>query len=445
MDAIGRRRPTGAYVPRVSLPAPVVAKPPVQAPEPGPFAEPAPVEAPRATKKRKEPRPHAKRRRWIIAGTALAVVILIPAVALAIMVKPVAHSKFAPAGLVLSAAKAALGDKTVLKGQTSGRTNIAVYGMTKDGLRTDSIILISYYWAQKKMVMLNIPRDLYVNDGYENDKMGEVYAYAKGRQPHNPTYPDTFVASLLSKEYGIPIDYYVQLNMEGEVQLVNAIGGVNINVPDTFTDCEYPTWNYSGYIRPCPHFNAGPQQMNGDTALIYSRSRHSLDNNEGTDFARSKRQQQLVQAILGKVKTMGILGNLAELNSYLTILGNNVSTNMSTDEMISFSDVAKGLNTSTDVVPANWAVGDGFLCSSTSSYGAYITEYGVPGSCGVQAGGTQDSKYRELAIYFVQNMLTSAPMSYQQFITAATAAQAATASPSPSASTGPAPAFAPTQ
>jgi LCP family protein required for cell wall assembly len=414
-----------------------------QAPARAEPVQPVAVEAPRSFKKRKTPMVRAKRRRLLIAGV-IAAVVLAPVVAFAVIFKPVAQTKFAPAGLVLSAAKAALGDKTILKGQSTGRTNIVVYGMTKDGLRTDSIILVSYYWAQKKIVMLNIPRDLYVYDGYENDKMGEVYAYAKNREPHNPTYPDIFVQNLLSKEYGIPIDYYVQLNMEGEVQLVNAIGGVNINVPDTFTDCEYPTWNYSGYIRPCPHFNAGPQTMNGDTALIYSRSRHSLDNNEGTDFARSKRQQQLVQAILGKVKTMGILGNLVQLNNYMTILGNNVATNMSTDEIISFSDLAKGLNTSTDIVPANWAVGDGFLCSSTTSYGAYITEYGIPASCGVQAGGTQDSTYREMAIYFVQNMLTAAPMTAPEFITAATAAQVA-ASPSPSPVSSEAPAYPPSQ
>jgi LCP family protein required for cell wall assembly len=361
------------------------------------------------------------------------IVIAVLAIALVAFVFTSGRGKFRLSSLIGGTAAKLIGISDPIAGQTSGRTNFLVYGMTKDGLRTDSIMLISYYWKQKKLVTLNIPRDLYVYDGYENAKMGEVYAYALARQPRNAQYPDQYVAQVISKEYGIPINYWVQFNMQGEVDFINAIGGINIDAPDSFTDCQYPTWDYSGYIRPCPHFNAGPQHMNGDTALIYSRSRHSLDNNEGTDFARSKRQQLVIQAVMTNLKSQGVIGNLAQVSKYLNILGNNLTTNMSTEQMITFGTDIKSLSPTADYVKGSWETGNGFLCDSTSSAGAYVTLYGTTGSCGIGAGGYKNSKYRQLAIYYVQNMLSSAPQSPTTFVTNGFEALGDLPKPSPSA------------
>jgi hypothetical protein len=129
---------------------------------------------------------------------------------------------------------------------------------------------------------------------------------------------------------------------------------------------------------------------------------------------------------------------------------------MTTDEMLSFAKTAKGIDPHADYTIGNWATGNGFLCSSTSSYGAYITLYGVPGDCGTQVNAGKDSQYRELAIYYVNNLLTAAPLTTPQFLslalpqlpapygtgaptTSATDAQGLTPSPStiPSASSSP--------
>jgi LCP family protein required for cell wall assembly len=335
------------------------------------------------------------------------------------------HGKFSLASLFGAAVKTAIGHKDNIAGQSRGRTNILVYGMTQDGLRTDTIMLVSYYWQQKKMVTLNIPRDLYVYDGYENDKMGEIYAYAKARQPHNPNYPDQYVASIISKEYNQPIDYWVQFNMQGEVDFV------------AFTDCQYPTWDYSGYVRPCPHFDAGPQHLNGSRALTFSRSRHALQNDEGSDFARSKRQMLVIQATLTKLKSMGVAGNIAQVSHYLNILGDNLTTSMSTDDMVAFASDLKDLNPQRDLVRGSWATGSGFLCDANTSEGAYIIRYGVPGDCLVGAGGYKDSHYRQMAIYYVGHLLTSAPMSTDDFVQAAGVALGyATPTPTPGKSSG---------
>ena len=346
------------------------------------------------------------------------------------------HGKFNLAALLGSAAKTAIGHKDTIAGESRGRTNILVYGMTKDGYRTDTIMLVSYYWTQKKIVTLNIPRDLYAYDGYENAKMGEIYAYAKQRQPHDPNYPDQFVASVISKEYNQPIDYWVQFNMEGEVDFINAIGGIDVNVPNAFTDCEYPTWDYSGYVRPCPHFNAGPQHLNGSRALTFSRSRHALQNDEGSDFARSKRQMLVIQATLTKLKGMGVVGNITQVSHYLNILGDNLTTSMSTDDMVAFATNLKDISPQNDLVRGSWATDNGFLCDAQTTQGAYIIRYGVQGNCLVAAGGYKDSKYRQMAIYYVKNLLTAAPMAPTDFVQAAGVALGyATPTPSP-ASTG---------
>jgi LCP family protein required for cell wall assembly len=299
-------------------------------------------------------------------------------------------------------------DPVTLKGESQDRTNVLIMGMTQDGLRTDSIIIASYYYKENKLVTLNIPRDLYVYDGYENAKFGEVYAYAKAREPSNSQYPDQFLASLISKEYGIPIDYWAQFNMQGEVDFINSIGGINVNVPVSFTDYEYPTANYSGYVRPAPHFNAGPQLMDGDTALVYSRSRHSLDNGQGSDFARSKRQGQVIQATLSKVKAQGVVGNATKLSTYLGILNKNFTSDMSTPEILRAVSFLGNFSTTQDYYIANWSDTNGFICDAVSSTGSDILLYGTSTDCTAMAGIDSPSPYRQQAVNYVQNLLQSA-------------------------------------
>ena len=332
------------------------------------------------------------------------------------------HGKFSLASLLGSAAHNLLARQLPLKGQDRGRTNFLIYGMTKDGLRTDSIILVSYYWKEKKLVSLNIPRDLYVYDGYENAKMGEVYAYAKTRKPRDATYPDINLTDIIAKEYGVPIDYWAEFNMKGEVDIIDAIDGINIDVQNSFTDYQYPKWDYSGYIRPAPHFATGQQPMNGERALVFSRSRHSLDNNEGSDFARSKRQAIVIQGVITKLKAMGVTGNIVEISKYLKIIGDNLTTNMSTDEMVGFASTVKAINPQADYAKAAWETGNGFLIDGTNQGGAYVTLYGAPGVKGIGAGGYHDSKYRQMAIYFVQNLLASAPQAPVEFVATASKA-----------------------
>ncbi len=249
-----------------------------------------------------------------------------------------------------------------LQGQDTDRTNVMIYGLTANGLRTDTIILVSYYWKEHKLAMLNIPRDLYVTYNGNNTKIVSLYSIAKDAQPNNQSYPPEYVSNFISQEYGIPIDYWVVANMNAFKQLVDAVGGVTINVPDTFTDYQYPTDDYKGYISPAPHFDAGIQTMDGTTALIYARSRHAAGP-EGTDFARSKRQQVIIQAILSKLKQQGVFTDVSKIDSYLSIFGNNIFTNMTAAELIKSAQLASQLNLSQILL---WLTGATILASSAT-------------------------------------------------------------------------------
>jgi hypothetical protein len=156
---------------------------------------------------------------------------------------------------------------------------------------------------------------------------------------------------------------------------------------------------------PAPSFQAGLQHMDGKTALIYTRSRHSLMNGEGSDFARSKRQEILLQAVLEKARAQGLLQNVLQLGKYLQIFGRNVYTNMTLGELTSALEIGKTMHFSSDFRTASWSLQSGFLCSSTDAAGQYILSYGIPSDCRGEAGLSTPSKYRDAAVQFVQQLL----------------------------------------
>jgi LCP family protein required for cell wall assembly len=291
-----------------------------------------------------------------------------------------------------------------LKGEDAGRTNFMIYGMTADESRTDTMLLASYYWKDHKLVTLNIPRDLFASYQGYNTKIVSLYAIAKQRKGAERTYPPQFVSDFVAKEYNIPIHYWVVANMNAMKQVVDTLGGIVVTNPNGFTDTQFPTDNYNGYIVPAPHFDAGVLNLNGKDALIYARSRHSLDNAaEGTDFARSKRQQIVLQAVLKKLKDQGSFTNLGQLSNYLQIFGQNIFTSMSPAETIRLARTMDKLNFSQDYLKSNWSNASGFLCDSSMG-GEYVLLYGVPGNCHVRAGIDSLSTFRAEALTYVQNL-----------------------------------------
>jgi LCP family protein required for cell wall assembly len=175
-----------------------------------------------------------------------------------------------------------------------------------------------------KVGMISLPRDLFVPiPGF--DTSGKINtAFYVGEVQHYPGGGGALAKKTVGEFLGYPIDYYVKVNFDGFVQAVDAIGGIDIDVPKTIHDEQYPTLDY-GYTTF--HLDAGMQHMDGETALKYARTRHGDD-----DFQRARRQQQVLVAIKDQIIKDGLLSPKRAL-SLLGVLRDSVEHDVSTTEL----------------------------------------------------------------------------------------------------------------
>lgn len=185
--------------------------------------------------------------------------------------------------------------------------------------RSDTIIVCTVNPNTKTTTLLSIPRDSYTEIvGYSDlydyygdyyDKMNHAYAFGGTEMSINT----------VQQFLNVPIDYYVEVNFDGLVDIVDAVGGIEITSPLTF--------DFYG-----PQFIEGQTQtLTGYDALQFSRMRKQ--DPEG-DLGRQKRQQMVIKAILDKVLTMGTVVNYKNI---LSTLEDNVQLNMSLDEILSIA------------------------------------------------------------------------------------------------------------
>lgn len=162
-------------------------------------------------------------------------------------------------------------------------------------LRTDTMIVVTIQPETNQVGMISLPRDLFVPiPGF--DYSGKITtAFTVGEINKYPGGGAALAKKTVSEFLGYPVDYYVRIDFDGFVQAIDAIGGVDVMVANTIHDEEYPTIDY-GY--QTFHIDAGPQHLDGETALKYARSRHGVGND---DFQRTKRQQQLLLAVKDKL------------------------------------------------------------------------------------------------------------------------------------------------
>ena len=243
------------------------------------------------------------------------------------------------------------------------RINIALYDYGGNGhaggYLTDSIMVVSIQPqrdAPPKVAEISIPRDWYVpmdnaagkqvdlgriNQAYEDGMLDGDGGVAAGGATSGGAMADAALTKLL----GIQIDYFVGVDFSAFDQAVDAVGGITIDVPVAFTDDEYPAGecnDNSTCAFETVSFGAGTQHMNGATALEYTRSRHG-DNGQGTDFARSGRQQLIIAALEQKVLSIGGIGDLPSL---LSALGSNVDTNLSVNDAEALWSLVKPVSSS---------------------------------------------------------------------------------------------------
>ena len=193
--------------------------------------------------------------------------------------------------------------------------------------RTDTLILATLDPDSQTAGMLSLPRDLWVpfpTLGYST-KINT--AYGIGEQVRYTGGGPQLVMDTVSGFVGQSVPYYVRINFTGFTELVDLIGGIDINVPKTIHDDKYPTPDEG--IETF-HLDAGLQHMDGQTALKYARTRNVDD-----DYGRSGRQQDVIRAVMDKVLSAQLLPTLlARAPQLLSTLRNSVDTNIPIDKLI---------------------------------------------------------------------------------------------------------------
>ncbi|KKP40791.1 hypothetical protein A2229_03380 [Candidatus Peregrinibacteria bacterium RIFOXYA2_FULL_33_7] len=213
-------------------------------------------------------------------------------------------------------------------------TGIGGEGHSGENL-TDTIIVASLNHKDKMVTMLSLPRDLFVNSQIGKTKINNIYEFALQK------YEDKNLAMQELKKVtenitGLPIHYYINIDFKGFIEAIDTLGGIDIYLDKPFTDKAYPkqgTFDYETF-----HLDAGNQHLNGKTALKYVRSRHST-----SDFDRSRRQQQVMTLVKEKAMKLGILTSPSKLKSLYQSFSNNVSTNLSWDEIAILAGIAKDI------------------------------------------------------------------------------------------------------
>ena len=221
------------------------------------------------------------------------------------------------------------------------RINIVLLGYGGPGhdgpYLTDSIMVLSLRPGTHEAIMVSLPRDLWVkipalpNNRFMMGKLNSAYAIGSDRRNYPNVRNDwktltgggDLTAATISQVIGQPVDYWVGVDFKAFRDVVDALGGVQINVPTALDDRRYPRGETAGMMHI--HFNPGLQQFDGERALEYARSREST-----SDFDRSRRQQLIMVAVRQRVFSLNAIPRLLSL---LGALQDNVRTNLRPAEM----------------------------------------------------------------------------------------------------------------
>lgn len=261
----------------------------------------------------------------------------------------------------------------LIKGESNDRINILLMGIGGEnhegGQLTDTLMVASIRPSDKSMGLLSIPRDLVAPiPGIGWQKINSAQAYGKTANPDTKGAGPALTKATVEDITGLKIDYYVKIDFSGFTKIIDALGGVRVYVPQKFTDYQYPDENY-GY--QTISFDTGWQDLNGDLALKYARSRHG-NNNEGSDFARARRQQDILEALQKRALALSTLLNPNKLISLSDIVGKNMETDMEIWESLKLFEIAKQINTKNIKQVVLSSDNNGLLSSEVNEDGAYV-------------------------------------------------------------------------
>lgn len=253
--------------------------------------------------------------------------------------------------------------KEITLKKTDDRVNILLLGIgggKHDGpLLTDTIIYVSIDPKTNKITLVSLPRDLWIPEF--KAKINTAYSSGENKQKDGGLI---LAKAIVEKILDQPVDYALRVDFNGFVRAIDMVGGLDIDVARDFDDFEYPisgkevdTCGYTGEefekratasslleAFPCRYehisFHKGIEHMNGERALRFVRSRHAVGI-EGTDFARSERQEKVIAAFKNKVFSVGTFLNPTRILSLYDVFKDSIHTDIIQQEYDDFIRLAQ--------------------------------------------------------------------------------------------------------
>lgn len=228
----------------------------------------------------------------------------------------------------LSVEKAAPGEPFYMLVMGVDRSEERVAAGDMDTFRSDSMILTRVDPQQKNVSLVSIERDTYVSiEGYGPDKINASAALGGS----------ALVVDTISKFAGVPIGHYVEIDFDGFKAAVDALGGIEVDVPITIDD------EMAG-----GRVEAGLQTLNGDQALILCRSRHSYDDYGSGDYYRMANQRMVMGAIAKKILSSDVVTMANTINA----MADYITTDMDVQTIVEVATEMRGMNADEDIYSA---------------------------------------------------------------------------------------------
>jgi polyisoprenyl-teichoic acid--peptidoglycan teichoic acid transferase len=204
------------------------------------------------------------------------------------------------------------------------RINVLLLGLDDSANLTDTMMVASIDPVGHTVSLVSIPRDLVDtplgNGDVFGPKLNSLHAYAAAHPEEFPEGPMRTLEDAVGALLGISIQYHATVDFEGFVDIVDAVGGVDIVAPRSFDD---PTYPKRGRGERGFSITEGPHHLDGKDALAYARSRKALGE---SDFTRQARQQQILLALKDQATRGGSL--LFQLPALLDAIGRTIHTNV---------------------------------------------------------------------------------------------------------------------